>query len=182
MLGVLYHSSLWEGMGGNYDEYVWDSFILPSAQDITEVRWYGGFDPVYSGSGGPVTNFQVGFYRSNLPGLQPDLSVPPLAEYLTGGNAGQTLVGTYGGKAIYRYSFTLPAAFHAVSGVKYWLQVEAFQHGTPDWCIAAGTGGDGWHFHRQGDAFFQTAGGDAAFSLVANPIQTYVAYLPVVER
>jgi hypothetical protein len=180
-LGTLYHSSLWDPVGGNYNQYVFDDFTLPAPQDISEITWYGGFDPVYAGSGGPVADFQVGIYPT-APGMSPDLSKGPLVEYMTGGNAGQTAVGTFGGNLIYRYGFALPVSFHAAAGTRYWIQIEAFQHGLPDWCIAAGTGGDGYYFRRISDAFVQTLPGDAAFALLATPTLPFKLHLPIIFK
>lgn len=82
-------------------------------------------------------------------GSQPDVSNPPLVEYETGGNAGETFAGVFGGTTMYDYRFTLPASFHALAGVKYWIQFEAWQSGFPGWSIATGTGGDAYHFRCQ---------------------------------
>jgi len=167
--GALYHSSRWDPDGSDYDQYVWDNFTLQATQVITEVQWRGGFDPSYFGSGGPVIDFVVEIYPSIAGGLQPDVANPPLVHYHTGGDAGQTPVGSFGGTVLYDYTFTLPASFQAVAGTKYWLQVEALQHGVPDWGITVGTGGDGWYFRRiaaAGDFYYQLVPGDAAFTLL----------------
>jgi hypothetical protein len=94
-----------------------------------------------------------------------------LVQYQTGGNAGETALGTSGGTTLYAYSFILPNSLAASAGVKYWVQIEASQHGTvPDWCLAPGMGGDGRHFQRTsgagGDVLYRSAPGDAAFSLL----------------
>ena len=180
----LYHSSWWDPNGSDYDQYVWDGFTLSSAAAITEVRWRGGFDPAYFGSGGPVVGFTVEIWSSIAGGSQPDIAsyyTPnPLRHYVVAGNAGQTLAGTFGGVPMYDYHFTLPAAFQAAAGTKYWVQIEAWQHGIPDWSIAIGTGGDGGYFRRianVGDIFYQAVPGDAAFSLLtmAGPTHTVAA-------
>jgi hypothetical protein len=41
--GTLYQSSRWGEDGSDYDQWVWDSFILPVDQDITAITWRGGF-------------------------------------------------------------------------------------------------------------------------------------------
>ena len=151
--------------GSDWDQWVWDSFILPSTQAITEIQWRGGFDPAYLGSGGPVINFTVAIYPSIAAGTEPAVAGPPLVEYETGGNAGQTLAGVFGGATLYDYQFTLPAAFVATGGTKYWVQIEAWQHGIPDWGLAQGTGGNGAHFRRV-YVNYQSAPGDAAFTLL----------------
>ena len=167
--GGLYHSSWWDPNGSDYDQYVWDGFTLQSTEVITEVQWRGGYDPAYFGSGGPVVDFTVAIYPSILGGSQPVVVNPPLVEYQAGGNVGETLAGTFGGITMYDYHFTLPTPFTATSGIKYWVQIEAWQHGIPDWGIAVGTGGDGDYFRRfanVGDIFYQLVPGDAAFTLL----------------
>ena len=170
--GGLYKSSWWDPDGSNYDEYVWDRFAAGSDADVVSIEWRGG----YAGTaGGPVVNFTVGIYGSSVGGSEPDVSHPPLVEYESGDNAGQTYAGVFGGTTMYDYHFTLPTAFHAVAGVQYWVQIEAWQAGFPDWGLARGTGGDGYHFRCQhltnGAAgvptgcWFTAPSGDTAFTL-----------------
>ena len=166
--GGLLPSSWWNPNGSDYDTYVWDAFTLQTAHAIGEIRWRGGYDLAH-GSGIPVQNFSVAIYPSTLGGVQPDVLNPPLVQYRTGGNAGETLAGTFGGTPMYDYTFTLPKAFQAAAGTKYWVQIEAFQSGLPDWGITLSVIGDGEHFRQfasVGDIFYQTAPGDAAFTLV----------------
>ena len=160
LIGGSFVSSWWDPDGSNYDQYVWDAFILDATANLGTVEWRGTF-----GASGPATNFTVAIYGSIPAGTQPDFSRPPLVEYQTGDNAGQTFAGIFGGVAMYDHSFTLPVAFEALAGVKYWLQIEGWQPGFPDWSIAAGSGGDGSHFlcehnNLTGDAR-TPAGGDA---------------------
>jgi hypothetical protein len=155
--------------GTDNDQYVWDDFTLTSAATIAEIGWFGVFDPAKSGSGGPVTDFQVSIYASIAGGAQPDVVSTPLMQARTGGNAGETPAGQSGGTTQYLYYYILPAAFHADSGKKYWLQIEAFQSGVPDWGIAAATGGSNSHFRRMSngvDFFYQAVPGDLAFILL----------------
>jgi spore coat protein A, manganese oxidase len=94
--------------------------------------------------------------------------------YLTGGYANQTPAGGGTTAAMYDYSFTLPTPFIAQLGVKYWVQIEAFQHGIPDWSIAAAASGDGRYFRRiaaVGDTYYQLVPGDATFSLIGSIIR-----------
>jgi hypothetical protein len=179
--GALLQSSWWDPDGSDYDQYVWDDFTLPSAQAITAIAWRGGYDPTHFGMGGPVIDFTVEIWSSIEAGTQPDIgsvfAPNPLVQYTVGGNAGETLAGTFGGTTMYDYHFTLPAPFQAAAGTKYWVQIEAWQHGIPDWGLAAGTGGDGNYFRRianVGDIFYQIVPGDAAFTLLAAgpPIDT----------
>jgi hypothetical protein len=188
--GGFYPSSWWDPNGSDYDQYIWDAFTIQATQPvtITEVRWRGTFDPTHAGHpGGPVIDFVVAIYASTANGMQPDVVSQPLMDYHTGGPAGQTPAGTFGGAAMYDYSFALPTPFVATPGVKYWLQVFAYQHGIPDWGIATGTGGDGTHFRKMplvSDFRYDTVPGDAAFSLVGTgiPAATYKVYLPIVIR
>jgi hypothetical protein len=172
--GGLLQSSRWDPDGSNYDRYVWDNFTLPSAQQITAIQWRGGYDPSKFGSGGPVIDFKVAIYASIPGGSEPDVVNPPLVDYQTGGKAGETPAGTFGDVAMYDYQYTLPTSFQAASGTTYWVQIEALQHGLPDWGITSGTGGDGKYFRKYhtGADVFQIIAGDAAFSLLgpAQPI------------
>jgi hypothetical protein len=157
--------------GSDFDEYVWDSFILPSGGTITEIDWYGLYDPLKSGKGGPVLDFQVSIYPSIPAGTEPAIAFPPLVKYSTVGNAVETAIGTLGGAILYGYAFVLPSPFAATAGTKYWVQIEASQQGTvPDWCFAAGSDGNGSHYWRGrgagGDVMYRTMPGDAAFTLL----------------
>ena len=164
-------SSWWDPDGSNYDRYVWDAFSLGYTANVDIIEWRGTY-----GASGPVSNFTVAIYASIPAGTQPDVGHPPLMEYETGGNAGQTYAGVFGGVTMYDYSFTLPAPFQAQAGVKYWVQIEGWQSGFPDWSIAAGQGGDGSHFLCEHNnivgtygvptgCWFTTRTGDAAFTL-----------------
>ncbi len=144
--GVFYLSSWWTPNDSDHDQYVYDDFTLTTTQSISEIQWRGAFDPAKLGSGGPVLDFTVAIYASTPAGTQPDVVNPPLVKYQTGGNAGQTPAGTIGITTFYDYRFALPTPFQAVAGTKYWVQIEAWQNGVPDWCIAQGTGGGGEAF------------------------------------
>ena len=39
-------------------------------------------------------------------------------------------------KRQYAYQFALPDPFQAAAGTKYWLQIQAFQSGPPDWAVS----------------------------------------------
>ena len=131
-------------------------------------------------------NFRVSIYEST-PGLsQPHLgpgypdTPATLVAYDTGGKAGESLAGVFGGVAMYDYHFVLPAIFQAQAGKLYWVQIEAeFANGLPYWGFASGTG-NGHYFRRvagQADFYFQYISGDAAFSLLTGdgPIHTIAA-------
>ena len=174
--GGFYHSSWWEPDGSNYDEYVWDRFVLYHDAEVDSIAWRGSYDPAFGGDG-PVVNFTVAIYGASVGGSQPDVSNPPLVEYEIGGNAGETYAGVVGGATMYDYRFPLPLAFPAQAGVPYWVQIEGWQSGFPGWSIARGTGGDGYHFRcqhltlvaRDGvptGCWFTAPSGDAAFTLL----------------
>jgi hypothetical protein len=38
--------------GSDYDEYVWDDFTLSADGTISEISWYGVYDPMIFGKGG----------------------------------------------------------------------------------------------------------------------------------
>jgi hypothetical protein len=182
--GTLLLSSRLDPDGSNSDQYIWDNFTLQSDQTITEIDWFGVYDPLKYGAGGPVVDFRVAFYPSITAGTEPAVANPPLVEYQSGGNAGETVIGTAGGGTLYGYVFSLPAPFAASAGVKYWVQIEGYQHGSlPDWCLAAGTGGNGSHFQRSsgagGDIIYRSAPGDAAFTLVGSFTYNFFIFLPV---
>ena len=169
--GNLLLSSWLDPDGSDSDQYIWDSFTLQSNETITEIDWFGIYDPLRFGAGGPVVDFRVSIFPSIAAGTEPDIANPPLVHYQTGGNAGEALTGTAGGGTLYAYAFSLPAPFVASAATKYWVQIQAFQHGSiPDWCLAPGRGGDGRHFRRTGgaggDILYRSAPGDAAFTLI----------------
>jgi hypothetical protein len=166
--GQLLQSSLRDPDGSGIDQWVWDDFTLGANQAISEVRWRGGYDPARLGSGGPVVDFTLAIYPSNPTGFEPDVAHPPLVHYQLGGNAAETAAEVLGGVQTYDYHYRLPVPFQAAAGTKYWLQIEAFQHGVPDWGLSAGMGGDGHYFRKTADeGIYQYAPGDAAFTLLA---------------
>ena len=181
--GTLLTSSRYQPNGTDYDQFVWDSFSVPSAQAVTEIRWRGGYDPQMAYWGGDIVNFRVSIYEST-PGLsQPHLgpgypgTPATLVAYDTGNQAGETAAGTFGGVPMFDYRFVLPTVFQAQAGKLYWVQIEAeFANGLPYWGFAAATG-TGSHFRRiagQADFYFQYAPGDAAFSIITTDGPTYL--------
>ena len=169
--GGLIQSSLRDPDGSATDWSIWDDFAFDQAQTIGEVRWRGGYDLARSGSGGPVRNFVIDIYPSIPAGSEPAIAERPLVHYEVGGNADETPAAVLGGVQTYDYRFVLPAPFRADAGVRYWIQIEAYQSGAPDWGLSAASGGDGRHFGgsgRSGEGYvFRFARGDAAFTLVA---------------
>lgn len=170
--GGLIQSSWNAPDGGDSDQFVWDSFVLPASQAITEVRWRGGY--IYNGSyGGHVTGFTLAIYPTNITGNEPDVVHPPLVTYTISGNAGETAAGSVGGISMYDYRFTLPAAFQANAGVRYWLQIVGANHGVPEWGFGRASGGNGSHFRRLSEYMFQFAPGDTAFTLYGSGAATF---------
>lgn len=184
--GALHMSSRYQPNGTDYDQFVWDSFSVPSAQALTEIRWRGGYDPNMAYWAGDIVNFRVSIYEStpglSQPNLGPGYPATPatLIAYDTLDTAGETSAGLFGGVEMFDYHFVLPTVFQAQAGKLYWIQIEAeFTNGIPSWGFASGTG-NGSHFRRipgQGDYYFQYAPGDAAFSLVTSdgPVYTISA-------
>jgi hypothetical protein len=177
--GGLYQSSWWDPDGSDYDQYVWDNFTLVSSEAVTGFEWRGGYDPTHFGMGGPAVDFSVAIYSSIPAGTQPDVgnyaAQNPLVEYQAGGNAGETSAGTFGGVQMYDYHFTLPSPFQATGGVKYWVQIEAYQHGIPDWGVSVGTGGDNGYFRRisaAADIYYQSVSGNVAFTVLGSSAPT----------
>jgi hypothetical protein len=164
----------WRDPGGSdTDRWVWENFGFENAQTISEVRWRGGYDPATLGSGGPVHNFTVDIYPSIPAATEPDISRAPLVHFDVGGNAEETPADALGGVRTYDYRFVLPTPFEAAAATTYWVQIEAFQTGDPDWGLSAGTGtlGDGRHFRGSGNRregyYNQLVPGDAALELLA---------------
>src|SRR6185503_528715 len=144
---------------------------LQSNETITEIDWFGGYDPLKFGAGGSVVDFTVAIYPSIAAGTEPGVAGPPLLEFQTRGNAGETSIGMVGTIPMYAYAFSLPTAFDASASVKYWVHIVASQQGSiPDWGIAAGTGGDGSHYRwgsgAGGDSGFRSVPGNVAFTLL----------------
>lgn len=156
--------------GTDGDLYAYDRFRLSSDQTITEIDWRGGY--INGAANGRAANFTVAIFDSIAGGSQPLVTNPqlpetPLAKFVVGGNAGEALAGTFGGKTMYDYKFALPTPFQATSGYPYWLRVEAVQTITPDWGISVGTGGDSRHFQFRTDtAQFNFVPNDVAFTLL----------------
>jgi hypothetical protein len=180
--GAILMSSRYQPNGTDYDQFVWDSFSVPTAQAVTEIRWRGGYQPDMAYWGGDILNFKVSIYEST-PGLsQPHLgpgypgNPATLVSYDTWDKAGEVSVGVFGGVAIFDYHLVLPTVFQAVAGKLYWVQIEAeMGNGLPYWGFATGTG-NGSHFRRiagQADYYFQYAPGDAAFSILTADGPTY---------
>ena len=168
--GGLIPSSWREPDGSATDRFAWENFGFENAQTISEVRWRGGYDPAKKRSGGPVRDFTVDIYRSIPAGSEPDLASAPLVHYRVGGNAGETPADVLGGVQTYDYRFVLPAPFEVAAATTYWLQIEAFQSGEPDWGLSIGTGtlGDGRHFRGVADGYYyQLVLDDAAIGLAA---------------
>jgi Immunoglobulin domain len=166
--GTALQSAYWDPDGSDYDQWAWDGFMLPAAANITQIRWRG--------TGGTINDFEVAIYASIPAGTQPDLGYQypgPLVHYLSGSNCSPTYAGTFGGVAMYDYSFTLPQAFLAAANTRYWVYIVAWQPGMPTWGLAVATGGNGSHFRcisGAADRYYYTASNDTAFSLIGTPV------------
>ncbi|MBS1721802.1 MAG: hypothetical protein JSS66_02220 [Armatimonadetes bacterium] len=178
--GGLINSAWVSPDGSDADMYAYDSFVLPTDANITEVHWRGGY--IYGALYGKVTDFSVYFYATNQTGFEPYCGNPSIDEtiylkrYFVGNNAGETPAGSFGGTPMYDYQFTFPTPFQATAGVKYWIRIEGYQSAVPDWGIAKGLGGDGNHFHfSTGAARFYFAPGDPSFTLYGTPSQYQLA-------
>ena len=159
-------SSFYSPNGFDGDGYAFDSFVLGSTQDITDLQWRGAYRYGYS-TFNPVVDFTISIYSSIGGGSQPDVggvfAANPLAQFAVGGNAFETP-----DVAMFDHHFTLPASFHAVAGTKYWVQIEASQTNYPnDWGIATSTVGDGTHYQQTTAGPTYIAAGDVAFTLLA---------------
>lgn len=183
--GGIIKSSWYAPNGLDGDAYAYDAFQLGAASSISQIQWRGGYTNFLSGAGkSPVYDFTISIYASIPAGIQPDVVNPPLAQYDTAGNAGETPAGTVGNIPMYDYSYNLSTPFQAQAGVKYWIQIEASQGVTPnfgwppDWGLTTGTGGDGTHFNaitggtNGGGTLFYNGAGDTAFTLLASTSTT----------
>jgi len=182
--GGLLKSSLRDPDGSDTDQWAWDGFTFAWPQAITEITWRGGYDPLMPGDGGPVNAFTVSIYASIPSGGQPDLTLPPLVRDEVAGNAGETPAAVLGGVQTYDYRYVLPQPFQAAAQTKYWLQIEAFQSGAPDWGLSKATGGDGIYFRRiAGEGMnYQLVAGDTSFSLLGPGTNGHFIYLPSINR
>jgi Divergent InlB B-repeat domain len=178
--GTVHKSSWYAPDGLDGDEYAWDSFTLASGAAISEIRWRGGYAySIYGFARSPVTSFTISIYRSIAAGSQPDLGTGGrLARYTVNSNAGETAAGIFGGVSMYDYAYTLPAAFQAAAGTKYWVQIEASQGlapstgWPPDWGLATGAGGNNAYFRFIVGGTYQAITSDLAFSIVTSAAPT----------
>jgi hypothetical protein len=76
--GKLFLSSWLDPDGSDFDQKVWDNFTLQSNETITEIDWFGAYDPARGGLGGPVLDFTVAIYPSIAAGTEPALANLPL--------------------------------------------------------------------------------------------------------
>jgi len=167
--------------GSETDRFVWENVGFENPQTISEVRWLGGYDREKGGSGGPVRDFTVDIYQSIPAGSEPDLAVAPLVHYRVGGNAEETAADVLDGVQTYSYRFALPTPFEAAGATTYWIQIQAFQTGNPDWGLVVGGGtlGDGRHFRgTAGGYYYQLVLGDVALELLSPVLD---GNLPVAE-
>ncbi len=147
-----YYSARFTVNGNNTDEFVWDSFSVPTNALVREIQWRG------ARSGSTPVQFQISLNTSSLPGG---------TIWVVNSNANETATATPG---VYDYRFTLPAGFALTGGQTYWLQVFATQNEWPTWTWSAATGGNGLHLAQvpaiTGDYRYISTPGDVAFTLL----------------
>lgn len=169
--GSAYASQNDTGGGNGSFATVYDNFTLSGGGSITGVSWTGEyFNPA---SRGTITQWTVQFRADNAG--QPGSSLYSQTFSGTGGESG---VGSYGGFPTFTYSVTLPSAFVAGAGTKYWLSVVPDVGFPPEWGWSSGTGGDGTSYQD----FFgvrSALSADMAFSLdgstVPEPVSMVLA-------
>jgi hypothetical protein len=180
--GGIIQSSLRDPEGSNTDSWAWDGFSFPWDQTVTEIRWRGGYDLARRGSGLPVADFTVSIYASIASGSEPIIA-SPLVRYELRSNASETPAEVLGGVQTYDYSYVLPVPFQARARTKYWVQIEGYQPGAPDWGLVSASGGDGQYFRRLAGAgySYQLVAGDTAFTLLGPSAGGYKLYVSLVH-
>ncbi len=131
---------------GSPPSQVFDDFTVSTTQTITTVGWQGIYcvQQVNSAAPAPTASaFTVSFYpdaggRPNLPAI---LQTSTFTVAQTGQALEKTVSGLTCGTAtpttwpFYRYSVTLPTAFTATAGTKYWISIQAT---TPSYAVYFG--------------------------------------------
>lgn len=115
---------------------VFDDFQLTAAAQIATVRWQGIYCVQLAGAAAPAptaTEFIVSFH-ADVSG-RPNTASSLLQARFTPSQAAQTLERRMGGLScgsatdthwvLYDYSATLPSAFAAAAGTRYWVRVQA---------------------------------------------------------
>lgn len=121
---------------GSAPSEVLDEFSLASAASITTLRWQGIYCTAVDNAPAPAATasaFVVSIYADAAG--SPNLATPLLRQTYPIANTGQTLTRNWSGLtctggnnttwAVYDYSITLPSAFAAAAGTRYWLSVQA---------------------------------------------------------
>lgn len=148
--------------GGGFGNFatVYDDFILPGNDLVTDVHWQGGF---FNPGHGTITAFTVAFYADNAG--QPGAA---LLTQTIAGNANETFVGNQFFGPVYDYSVVLTTPFATAAGTQYWMSIVPTTNFPPQWGWHTGTGGDGIGYQD----FFGTrspTGTDFAFALTGVP-------------
>lgn len=148
-----YLSSTYSNGGSNVEEFVWDSFSVPTTQTLREIQWRG------TRSGPEPVDFQISINTIAMPGG---------TVWHTNGTASETPSGTPG---VYDYKFTLPAGFVLTGGQGYWLQIIGMvDNYYPYWQWSSSSGGNGTHYAQvpavTGDYRYVVTAGDVSFSLL----------------
>ena len=155
-----------------------DNFTLTSNSSVTAVQWIGSYVNLTTASANPAspdtTAFRVAFYAdaNGQPGSELSTATVALAD------CHPTLLGTTAFTnpsndatfqvPIYTFSVTLPRAFTATAGQKYWVGIVSNCNADdPDWIWFSGTGGDGQCVQNFGGVLHRRR--DRAFALQGTP-------------
>ncbi|MEK6642824.1 MAG: hypothetical protein AABZ08_02870 [Planctomycetota bacterium] len=170
--------------GFGFDAGVADDFVLPSSPDdsgdwrINQVNWIGRF---ITGTPTPIPTFNIIFWpddNSGHPAGSDAAGLPPkyseaLAIY---SNVPASSGPGGGGSTSFEYSATLPDAFEAADGVRYWIEIQANVNFPPLWGVEMTNLTQLGRPHSGYDLFFtpfwseSAALHDTAFTLGGNPV------------
>lgn len=169
--GVVVYEQAWDGSGVAYASQndsalfgdfakVYDNFTLAQDAGIREVHWQGGY---VDGDAGPIGSFLLEFWSDSAG--QPGALV---FSQSVAGSAGETLLSSLPGIAVYSYQVVLGDLFMASAGTQYWLSIQPVLATPRQWAWASGSGGDGRSYQDfLGERFDDT--GDVAFRLLTVP-------------
>lgn len=169
--------------GFGFDAGVADDFQFESSPDdsgdwrITEVNWMGRF---MTGTPAPIDTFNIIFWpdESGHPAGSDAVGLPPkysqaLAIY---NNVAATSGPGGGGPLSFEYSASLPSAFVAEDGVRYWIEIQANLNYPPLWGVEMTNSTQFGRPHNGFDLFatpFWTESAalhDTAFTLGGEPV------------
>jgi hypothetical protein len=125
------------GTSSSGEQKVYDDFELETTESLTGVSWNGYFagEGFAEPDNGYFSAFRISFYAnssSNFPGtLVYSTSIPAPAG---------ARISTPNQYPLYEYSASLPTAFVAASGTKYWISIDATLTGPVKWYWMEGWG------------------------------------------